>query len=93
VARPPAAPAAAETAVGVEAPAAPLAEVLAGPEDLPLSYSGIVEGVEVVVRGGPVSVSELRGARTFIIRSHGLWIRIRVPAMAPDPGGGEEGGK
>lgn len=92
IARPPAAPAAAEAAVGVDVPSAPLAEVMAGPEDLPVSYSGIVEGVEVVVRGGPVSVSELRGARTFIIRSDGLWIRVRVPAVAPRPRGGTGGG-
>jgi membrane-associated protease RseP (regulator of RpoE activity) len=53
---------------------------LAGPEELPLSYSGTVAGVEVVVRGGPVSVSELQGARTLIINADGIWVRIRVPA-------------
>lgn len=55
------------------------------PEDLPLRYSGTVAGVEVVVRGEPVAVSELQGARTIIIDSGGLWVRIRVPA------GGREG--
>ncbi len=58
----------------------PLAGVLAGPEDLPLSYSGTVEGVEVVVRGGPVSVSRIRGTQVLLIRAEGLWVRIRVPA-------------
>jgi hypothetical protein len=53
---------------------------MSGPEDLPLSYSGTVGGVEVVVRGGPVSVSELQGARTLFISADGIWIRIRVPA-------------
>jgi membrane-associated protease RseP (regulator of RpoE activity) len=53
---------------------------MSGPEDLPLSYSGTVGGVEVVVRGGPVSVSEMQGARTLFISADGIWIRIRVPA-------------
>lgn len=58
----------------------PGAAFLAGPEDLPLSYSGRVAGVEVVVRGGPVSVSEFQGTRTLIINADGIWVRIRVPA-------------
>jgi S1-C subfamily serine protease len=53
---------------------------MSGPEDLPVSYSGMVGGVEVLVRGGPVSVSELQGARTLFIRAEGIWVRIRVPA-------------
>jgi membrane-associated protease RseP (regulator of RpoE activity) len=65
------------------------AVAMAGPEGLPLTYSGTVEGVEVVVRGGPVAVSELRGARILIIQAEGMWIRIRVPSGT---GGGEEGG-
>ena len=62
-------------ASGVE----PLADV-AAPVDLPLSYSGTVAGVEVEVRGGPVAVSEMKGARILLINAEGLWIRIRVPA-------------
>ncbi|MGW8266609.1 MAG: PDZ domain-containing protein [Longimicrobiales bacterium] len=62
---------------------------VAGPEELPLTYSGTVAGVEVVVRGGPVAVSELRGARILIINAEGLWVRIRVPAGT----GGGEGGR
>jgi len=65
----------------------PLAGVMAGPDELPLRYSGTVSGVEVEVRGVPVAVSELQGARTLIINSEGLWIRIRIPAGT---GGGEE---
>jgi hypothetical protein len=57
----------------------PLADV-APPVDLPLSYSGTVAGVEVEVRGGPVAVSEMKGARILLINAEGLWIRIRVPA-------------
>jgi membrane-associated protease RseP (regulator of RpoE activity) len=67
----------------------PMADV-AAPVDLPLSYSGTVAGVEVEVRGGPVAVSEMKGARILLINAEGLWIRIRVPAGtgrrdAPDP--------
>ena len=64
---------------------------MTGPESLPVTYSGTVAGVEVVVRGGPVAVSELRGTRTIIINSDGLWIRIRVPAGSTGIGvGGTE---
>jgi len=64
---------------------------MTGPEGLPMTYSGTVAGVEVVVRGGPVAVSELRGTRTIIINSDGLWIRIRVPAGSTGIGvGGTE---
>jgi hypothetical protein len=59
----------------------PMADV-AAPVDLPLSYSGTVAGVEVEVRGGPVAVSEMKGARILLINAEGLWIRIRVPAGA-----------
>lgn len=93
----PSEPAAPPVGREVEVPAAPevpenLADVFTGPENLPLSYSGTVEGVEVMVRGGPISVSELRGARTIIINTEGLWVRIRVPARLPRSGGGEGGG-
>lgn len=64
------------------------AVAVAGPEGLPLTYSGTVAGVEVMVRGGPVAVSELQGARVLIIQAEGMWIRIRVPGGG---GGGEEG--
>jgi hypothetical protein len=60
---------------------------MSGPEHLPLSYSGTVEGVEVVVRGGPVSVSELQGARTLFISADGIWVRIRVPVGVGRGGG------
>ncbi len=68
--------------------AAPMADVVAGPDELPISFSGTVSGVEVVVRGGPVAVSELQGARTLIINADGLWVRIRVPAGTGRSGGG-----
>jgi hypothetical protein len=71
-------------APAVVSPVEPMAAEIVGPEDLPLIYTGTLPGVEVVVRGGPVAVSELRGARTIIINANGLWIRIRVPA-----GGGQ----
>ena len=61
---------------------------MTGPENLPMTYSGTVAGVEVLVRGGPVAVSEFRGTRTIIINSDGLWIRIRVPAGSTSPGDG-----
>jgi len=64
----------------VVSPVAPLAAEVEGPRDLPLTYSGTLSGVEVVVRGGPIAVSELEGARTLIINANGLWVRIRVPA-------------
>ncbi len=54
------------------------------PAGLPLRYSGTLAGVEVEVRGRPVTVSELGGARTILINADGLWIRIRIP-----PGGGD----
>jgi membrane-associated protease RseP (regulator of RpoE activity) len=78
VAAPPARPA------GGVARVEPMATAMVGPEELPLSYSGTVAGVEVVVRGGPVAVSELQGARTIIINADGLWVRIRVPAGGRD---------
>ena len=56
--------------------------VLEPPEGFPLRYTWTQEGVEVEVRGEPVSVMEMRGARTLIINADGLWIRIRIP-----PGG------
>jgi hypothetical protein len=57
------------------------------PVGLPLSFTGTLTGVEVTVRGGPVAVSELKGARTIIIHADGLWIRVRIPASG---GRGEE---
>jgi S1-C subfamily serine protease len=51
---------------------------------LPLRWSGSLEGVEVEVRGEPVRISEMRAARTIVINTDGLWIRIRIP-----PGGGD----
>ena len=54
------------------------------PEGMPLRYSGSLAGVEVEVRGTPVTVSELTEARVILINANGLWIRIRIP-----PGGGE----
>jgi len=65
----------------------PFAEITSGPPDMPVSYSGTLEGAEVLVRGGPVSVSELRGTRTLLIQAEGLWIRIRMPTPNPKPGG------
>jgi hypothetical protein len=65
----------------------PLAEVISGPPDMPVSYSGTLEGAEVLVRGGPVSVSKLLGTRTLLIQAEGLWIRIRMPTPNPKPGG------
>lgn len=62
-----------------------LAEVVSGPPDMPVSYSGTLEGAEILVRGGPISVSELRGSGTVIIQAGGVWIRIRIPS--PNPGG------
>jgi len=86
---PPAEAIPAEPAVGVAARALPAPSprgtvpeptaTVAPPADLPLSYSGTVAGVEVEVRGGPVAVSELKGARILLINAEGLWIRIRVP--------------
>ena len=54
------------------------------PEGMPLRYSGVVEGVEVEVRGEPVTVSEVQGARIILINADGLWIRIRVPQTRRD---------
>ena len=51
---------------------------------MPLRWTGTLEGVEVEVRGEPVSVSEMRGIGTVVIYAEGLWIRIRIP-----PGGSE----
>jgi membrane-associated protease RseP (regulator of RpoE activity) len=94
VAAPPPEPAA--VAVGVRpAPPRPpkdveVAEpaVSAGAETgMPLRYSGMVQGVEIEVRGNPVTVSKLEGARTVYINADGLWIRITVP-----PSGGAGGG-
>ncbi|MFC1660365.1 PDZ domain-containing protein [Gemmatimonadota bacterium] len=60
------------------------------PEGMPLRYSGVLGGVEVEVRGEPVTVStESRGARIILINAEGLWIRIRVPdtrGQSPAPG-------
>jgi hypothetical protein len=47
-----------------------------------------MEGVDVEVRGRPVTVSEVRGARTFIVNADGLWIRITVPARRLPEGEG-----
>lgn len=55
------------------------------PEGLTLRYAGAVAGVEVEVRGRPVTVSELRGERVILIQSEGMWIRIRVPPGAGEP--------
>jgi len=71
----------------------PAAGVMVGPENLPLSYSGAVAGVEVVVRGGPVAISEFWGARILIINADGLWIRIRVPAGSGSAPEGAAGGR
>ncbi len=59
---------------------------LSPPDGLPLRYLGTLAGVELEVRGAPVAVTELRGARTILIQADGLWIRVRIP-----PGGGGEG--
>ncbi len=56
----------------------PLAEI-EPPEGMPLRYSGVVNGVEIEVRGNPVTVSDMRGSRTIYINADGLWIRISVP--------------
>ena len=64
---------------------------MTSPESLPVTYSGTVAGVEVVVRGGPVAVSESRAERTIIINADGIWIKIRVPAGSTGIGvGGTE---
>jgi hypothetical protein len=62
---------------------------ITSPEGMPLRYSGTMEGVEVEVRGNPVSVSEMRGERTFLINADGLWIRITVPRRGGTPEGEE----
>jgi len=49
------------------------------PKGMPLRYSGVIGGVEVEVRGNPVTVSEMRGVRTIYINAEGLWIRISIP--------------
>jgi hypothetical protein len=38
-----------------------------------------IGGVEVEVRGNPVTVLEMRGARTILINAEGLWLRISIP--------------
>jgi hypothetical protein len=38
-----------------------------------------MSGVEVEVRGAPVTVSEMIETRTLYINAEGLWIRITVP--------------
>jgi membrane-associated protease RseP (regulator of RpoE activity) len=73
----------------VDQPVPALAEP---PEGMPLRYSGTVGGVEVEVRGAPVTVSEVGGARIILINADGLWIRIRVPATRRDTDGRGEGG-
>jgi len=64
---------------------------VAAPEGMPLRYSGSINGVEVEVRGNPVTVSEMHGARTIYINADGLWIRITVPRER-EVGGGESAG-
>lgn len=76
-------PARAPRPAAAPAPAAPPPppEASLSPGDFPVRYSGTLAGVEVEVRGEPVMVSsDATGTRTIIIRSDGLWIRIRVPA-------------
>lgn len=53
--------------------------------ELPLRWTGSLEGVEVEVRGDPVRVSEMRAARTIVINTDGLWIRIRIPSGGGEP--------
>jgi len=72
---PPPAPPAIPDRAAAPAPAA----MMAPPEGMPLRYSGTVNGVEVEIRGDPVTVSEMKGARTLYINADGLWIRITVP--------------
>jgi hypothetical protein len=55
------------------------AVVIEPPVGLSLRYSGTINGVEIEVRGEPVTVSELKDARTILINADGLWIRISVP--------------
>jgi len=69
---------------------APTAAVTA-PEGMPLRYSGSINGVEVEVRGDPVTVSEMKGARTIYINAEGLWIRITVPREREVRGGESAG--
>lgn len=51
------------------------------PTGLPLRYRGAVSGVEIEVRGIPVTVTGVddAGARVIVISSDGGWIRIRIP--------------
>jgi S1-C subfamily serine protease len=65
----------------------PVAE-MEPPPDMPLRYSGAVNGVEIEVRGEPVSVSEFKGTRTLYINADGIWIKIRVPREILIRGGG-----
>ena len=62
-------------------------EEIEPPPGMPLRYSGTVDGVEVEVRGEPVTVSEFEGRRTIYINAEGLWIRITVPGRRGLPGG------
>jgi hypothetical protein len=64
---------------------------ITSPEGMPLRYSGAMDGVEVEVRGNPVTVSEMKGERTFLINAEGLWIRITLPRRSL-PEGGDSGG-
>ncbi len=65
---------------GSERPSVPAPPAgITAPEGMPLRYSGTVEGVEVEVRGNPVTVSEMRGERTILINADGVWIRITIP--------------
>jgi hypothetical protein len=63
------------------------------PADLPFRYSNVVNGVEIEIRGDPVTVSELEGTRTIYIQSDGLWIRIVVPRRGGLISGGTSGGE
>jgi hypothetical protein len=71
-----------ETAISYDEP---LTGVAAPPPDMPLRWTGTLEGVEVEVRGEPVRVSEMRGIRTLVINADGLWIRIRIPRGEGEP--------
>lgn len=86
------------TVVGLDRGTYP-APAIEPPADLPFRYSGGLWGVDVEVWGAPVSVSEMRGARTLIINADGLWIRITVPrggavgsSSLSGGAGGESGG-
>jgi hypothetical protein len=74
-------PVAGVVSTGVARAAPVLAEA---PEGMALRYSGVVEGVEIEVRGDPVTVSEVSGARIVLVQSEGLWVRIRIPQTRRD---------